>query len=1756
MIYKQTTFWGSEGWHVVDMPSLTQGQRLSIIPMGCGQLSPELNLQPKTIVENIFTVGDDQAKNQPGFYSGTSITSGQVVTIQTTGTWFYSSSAQCTADGLGTRKDADTLNSNAITCSLLYKIGDASWKEAGSDIAFVADNDGELWFAMNDRKGQFGDNKGGTMQIEVRTGGRDCSNRILPTEPDNILLARYDFGNAFSIGEQFDSIGQESGKLHLCANGCSDNYFSALVIVDAPNPSENDSSCEDGGHTQEPTSTNPIKLRTGTKISSSTDLGLNTPAGMLSFTHNYNQDRLNDANYAYMGLGWSHNHHHKLQLTGNSPNRVAEIHMPDGGVLKLDEDGIGGDFDVKKGSTSTLDYDAVAGEYILTTQNKTLFVFDETNNLLLRRHWPNAETWTYVHDGNNRLSQVSDGYGRSLNFSYYPSGDFRSGQLWRVGDHTAAGLDTSTPSGRFVTLDYITAKPDNPQKALLAKVTDTLGQDWTYHYYGQQSGETDTNKLNFLTQRISPSVDTDGDGSPNQTLTLEDLTYTTDGSGTITQIDQSRAEGLIDTQYVFQPAGDNVTEETTAGKKTIHHFANGVYVGPTNPASILASWQAIGSDYRAEAQGDANGNQTQLTWSTNGKHLDNITDALSNTTAFNYDTDDRLTDSTDAQGRKTEYTYGDSNNPRQPTVIKVFDTDGTTLLRQQEFVYDSNGRTTEERDIDPSDGVSILRKTNRTYYSSGNGNGLMESLTQNSHVPADQQTTTYTYDSAGRVVKTQKSSVFGSCQFSYTVYDEAGNVLATACGRYGATPPTTVPEAIALYDANDPVKKDTKVTTHEYDALGRRVASTTNAGTAWAQTSRTMYDALDRVWRTISNYIQQGSSAPGDWIWDTVDQRWEDGAGNAIDHGTDHSHNLISETFYNARGQVRGQQDALGNVTLYGYDDADRLVKTIQNSSNPGYDNDYTGDPDLSDYGAGSGNSDEDIITEQAYDPAGNLVKTIDAAGSVTFMVYDALNRPVVTVRNAKHAATISGNTGDAGYDATNDPRTLYDPDSLLSVVYTPSTASDRDHISKTTYDEMGRVVTQTGEDGQITYSVYDALGRNVRTIRNYVAQNDTDPADWFYDGAWQQSAADTTAIDHGTANDQNLITETVYNAAGQVEYTLDVERNKSYFVYDGLGRTTMTIANYEAQTTTPDQWVWDAIDGRWEDGSNAAIDHGSNGDLNRIVLTEYDDDGRVKGRQDTLGNWSLFGYDDQSRQVRTIQHASNPSYDMVTDPDLSDYTVSTDPDQDIVTDTVYGADGRVLYTVDINGNKNWTAYDDLGRQVKSIANAQGTATDGGANDPRSDSYVASTDPDKDVISKTVYDLAGRVQYTEDALGRQTYFVYDAAGRRIRTISNYVGQGSTDPSDWYWNSSTGQWQRGSGDTTPIVRYTSDPDNQDQNIINDTVYDAQGRVQQTRNERGQITYNVYDSAGRNVMTVRNYVAQATTPDQWVWDAAWEDGNNVAINHGTDNDQNVISTTTYDKAGRVVSNRNSAGEETVFVYDAAGRRIRTVSNYVAQATTPDQWVWDAAWEDGNNVVINHGTDNDQNVISETTYNQAGQVIATRNGRGTQTTFEYDRAGRRIKTIQDAGGPLETVSYTGYDTAGRVLRTIANYKPIRAGADIPAEAVDQDGFILPDAQDASGLWYFQPDRQGLGNDTNLITEYVYDKASRRIKVIDPMGNETLTTYFKDGQVESVTDPESTVSQYRYDELRRRRLVVQGYDHTEDPDDWDWSGTTWQDN
>ena len=434
-------------------------------------------------------------------------------------------------------------------------------------------------------------------------------------------------------------------------------------------------------------SPDPISLRLGEKRETVTDLSVNTPAGPLAFTRSYRQSKHTE--YRTMGLGWIHNHQASIDdgVTGK-----LIVRLPNGGQAHFTQDGTNANRYIgDPGSNSVIEVNSLNPDshYTLTASDASRYVFDNQKRLR-RRQWPNGETWTYSYYtggiANGLLQAVDDGYGRQLQFAYKDA--FGTVQLWRVGDHDTTDLDDENQvDGRYVEFTYVEDKLNGQTTgnnlALLHEVQAVLHEEmvtdhtWTYDWYGQDTGETDSDLANYLLQVTSPPVDTDGDGTPDDSIALKHLTYTLT-SGEVSQIEQRR--GFVDgelpstalSQVKYNFSGTQTTEEVIGtGLVTTHNFSAGLLSGSEDPGGNGGSQAIDGGIYRPSGQTDANGNETGLDWSSDGKLLNKVTDALDNETAFTYDSADRLAASLDMEERQTLYAY--TEDERQPSQILVAD---------------------------------------------------------------------------------------------------------------------------------------------------------------------------------------------------------------------------------------------------------------------------------------------------------------------------------------------------------------------------------------------------------------------------------------------------------------------------------------------------------------------------------------------------------------------------------------------------------------------------------------------------------------------------------------------------------------------------------------------------------------------------------------------------------------------------------------------------------------------------------------------------------------------------------------------------------------------------------------------------------------------------------------------------------------------------------------------------------------------------
>ena len=448
-----------------------------------------------------------------------------------------------------------------------------------------------------------------------------CRGLIATDIPHMALLGRIGSGDYFLIGSSYDDVvsTSASGELYICVNDCSpgnffDNrgQFDVYIAVNAPGIPNHDGVCP-LAHDVEPASDNPIKLRTGDKRVSETDLNIASATRSLTLRRMYAQEK--QSTRQFMGAGWTHNHTYGLSINGTSPNRTATVDLPNGGALQLSESSANY-FEAEPGSASILE--EKVDHFVLTANDHSEYRFDKTSYLLDERVWPNGDVWSYQYTAGD-LTKVVDSYDRGLEFAYYDSGApaFKQDQLKSI----SAILDGS-PIGMMVTYDY-TESTLQTGLALLTKVTDIRGEEWTYTY------SSNANTPNYLISRLSPNVD-------GQPITLESLSYTLNGQS-LASIVQQRGNGLLQTQLDFHNSG-NRTVETIAGLRRNHLFMGGVYFAEgmdgklsSAPADFMKlSMQNVADNFRPIEQTDKNQNQTTLNWSSNGKLLNSIRGHLKN----------------------------------------------------------------------------------------------------------------------------------------------------------------------------------------------------------------------------------------------------------------------------------------------------------------------------------------------------------------------------------------------------------------------------------------------------------------------------------------------------------------------------------------------------------------------------------------------------------------------------------------------------------------------------------------------------------------------------------------------------------------------------------------------------------------------------------------------------------------------------------------------------------------------------------------------------------------------------------------------------------------------------------------------------------------------------------------------------------------------------------------------------------------------
>ena len=410
------------------------------------------------------------------------------------------------------------------------------------------------------------------------------------------------------------------------------------------------------------------------------------------------------------------------------------------------------------------------------------------------------------------------------------------------------------------------------------------------------------------------------------------------------------------------------------------------------------------------------------------------------------------------------------------------------------------------------------------------------------------------------------------------------------------------------------------------------------------------------------------------------------------------------------------------------------------------------------------------------------------------------------------------------------------------------------------------------------------------------------------------------------------------------------------------------------------------------------------------------------------------------------------------------------------------------------------TVYDSLGRTVMSgpVLPSQPFLASGAPN-----WLMDTATPAHALVSTTVYDDAGQVSSSKDALGRVSSTTFDDLGRTKTStdaLLHTTQYGYDDDGRQLWVLDANQHKTSYDyDNAGRLITTHYPDGVSTSI---TDYDELGRRIKQTDQAGHATRYDYDTLGR-LFTVTDPMLHVTQFG-------------------------------YDALGEKISQQDANGHTTYFSYDNRGRLVsKTLPGGLSDSRTYDGLGRLATMTDFNGKVTGFGYDLPTGrLLSKTAYaNAAAYASNTPTGESVSFTYNLLDGSRRTATRTMPGGTSITTTYAyyGYDAGGNPtpdfrqgqLRSITT-----TASGGPARIISYDYDIL-------------------GNKTAMQTPsgktvgYGYDTLNRLMTVTHYDGATTTFGYDKVGNRQSVTRTNAagtvfSTTTYTYDTLNRLTDIV----------------------
>lgn len=711
-----------------------------------------------------------------------------------------------------------------------------------------------------------------------------------------------------------------------------------------------------------------------------------------------------------------------------------------------------------KNLVATNTYDSVTGNLLSVEDalhHVTTYTYNSRGDLLTEEDPLHCMT-TNEYDAFGNLTRKTDAENNVTDFTYDGNGNQLTQTVYRTEDGVLEDETTQNVydfSGRLKkTIDpllnetvttYDANGRQKTQQDALHRITrfeydsrgnlfktiypDTTFEVYAYDLEGRRTATTDRNNHTIFVEydslgRVKKNIRTDATYTENfydDAGRLNSVKNERGFSTTYEYDEAGRRKKIIDalsheTKFGYDENGNQLTVEDANG-----HITTNEYDDNNRMVKVTfhdGSFKTTGYDEagRRISETDQAGKTTQFEYDCVGR-LKKVIDPLLHETVYTYDEVGNQLTQTDANTHTTEFEYDElGRRVKRELPLGMFETMHYNAVGNMDSRTDFNGATTTfEYDIN-----NRLQK--KTYPDTSAVSFTYTASGQRKTVTDFRGVTTYNYDDRDRLTYVEHPN--GSV-ISYD-YDESSNRKSVTIPS--GTTSYTFDELNRLKTVKD---TDNGITSYDYDEAGNRKSVTYPNGTKVEYT----YDDLNRLELLTNSKSDLSTISSYDYVLGASGNRTAvtEHTGRNVGYQYDDLYRLTRETIlgdrtidysYDNVGNRQTKTDSTSGITVYAYDDNDRLLTEGATS----YSYDDNGNTKTKSETAGVTTYDYDYenhltratspsgIAEYQYDADGNRVQSY-TNGVVTRYLVDT-NRDYAQVleeRDASGALVVSYTYGD-----------------------------------------------------------------------------------------------------------------------------------------------------------------------------------------------------------------------------------------------------------------------------------------------------------------------------------------------------------------------------------------------------------------------------------------------------------------------------------------------------------------------------------------------------------------------------------------------------------------------------------------------------------------------------------------------------------------------------------------------------------------------